>query len=916
MIELETTQQDEANRDQPPVCSQHPGGLDSESHEKFPSVWQGLTGTLIMLCGVILPALAITVTSVVQVEAIWHLMLRHPISTLLQSIFLCAVPTSNYLTWRALVRKDGRNPAQAGIFNGFGTGIAGIVFGITTAAVYLNFPTIDADGNAHPFTFTVLSIVSLFSMSSGLVLWEFLRRSKGTRRARSLSIVYSLIGVMLALAGVALSEAKSAYVRYLEVQASSDNSSLRDAGLKALRSMDCELAMRLECADARTAGLAGLFSHIDPNNMKQIYFAATGKPFHDDRSNNLAAMTDAYLKVHVVGTPIEGLSLVRSAITGDANSDSLSSTVNWTFVFRNKSFSPQEARAELALPPGAVVSGLTLWMDGKPHEAAFGVTDQVKGAYRWVTVNHRDPALVTDLGHGRILLQCYPVPVEGELKARITITTPMSLDSANEAALSLPHLLDQNFAVKSDPEMRLRSNGTLSLGLQGMRRVHNSVGTEQLVGTLKSSDSSASACSIRTPRTASFAPIACLDKHTKSEAYIIENISKTAANIPNHVVVVVDASQSIKSRLNDIESALNSLPKNVDASLIIAKGEENVEPMPLKDGLDALKKMDLPGGEDNLPAMIKAAEEAGEEKGGAVLWIHGPQPSLNGEMYIMAPYTETPVFYELALDNGATDANEFFKNHREIGPFTAIPRNGNVSHDLEHFLSQWKPGSCDYTVRYNVASKDHLPAGARLVTGQQCAEVNAMYGKYLADGYFASGHTKMAADTASTYNLVTSITGAVVLEQPSDYKAFGLTDRNVEPAENAQQMENSGSVNVAQNSQPQDAPALQGAVNGTIGYQGADTTVIRGVNTAGTVRVNNMANLEALLNIIANSLEILGLGYGVGTLLHVAFIKIGSSRPVSSTRVAWAVSAILIGLMLPAMINWLIDSARDANLFS
>ncbi len=57
------------------------------------------------------------------------------------------------------------------------------------------------------------------------------------------------------------------------------------------------------------------------------------------------------------------------------------------------------------------------------------------------------------------------------------------------------------------------------------------------------------------------------------------------------------------------------------------------------------------------------------------------------------------------------------------------------------------------------------------------------------------------------------------------------------------------------------APALQGATNGTIGPQGADATYVTGLNTAGTVRVNNLANLEALLNIIANGMEILGIAW-------------------------------------------------------
>lgn len=45
------------------------------------------------------------------------------------------------------------------------------------------------------------------------------------------------------------------------------------------------------------------------------------------------------------------------------------------------------------------------------------------------------------------------------------------------------------------------------------------------------------------------------------------------------------------------------------------------------------------------------------------------------------------------------------------------------------------------------------------------------------------------------------------------------------------------------------SPILQGATNGTIAPQGGDATVVQGVNTAGTVRVNNLANLAACGNL-------------------------------------------------------------------
>jgi hypothetical protein len=111
------------------------------------------------------------------------------------------------------------------------------------------------------------------------------------------------------------------------------------------------------------------------------------------------------------------------------------------------------------------------------------------------------------------------------------------------------------------------------------------------------------------------------------------------------------------------------------------------------------------------------------------------------------------------------------------------------------------------------------------------------------------------------------------------------------------------------------APMLQGATNGTIGPQGADATVIQGVNTAGTVRVNNLANLEALLNIIANGMEILGIAWGGPTMI-MGFMHMAAGTQDAMKRVLWGACGVTGGLATPGCINWLVASARDANLFS
>ncbi|HMO21728.1 MAG TPA: hypothetical protein PKC98_12270, partial [Candidatus Melainabacteria bacterium] len=122
-------------------------------------------------------------------------------------------------------------------------------------------------------------------------------------------------------------------------------------------------------------------------------------------------------------------------------------------------------------------------------------------------------------------------------------------------------------------------------------------------------------------------------------------------------------------------------------------------------------------------------------------------------------------------------------------------------------------------------------------------------------------------------------------------------------------------INEAENN-----PILQGSTNGTIGPQGGDATAIMGVNTAGTLRVNNLANLEAMLNILVNGIEILGLATG-GLMLASVFFP--SNNETNAFFKASVGNKLLVGLCLilgalsaPGVVNYFVASARDANLFS
>jgi hypothetical protein len=114
------------------------------------------------------------------------------------------------------------------------------------------------------------------------------------------------------------------------------------------------------------------------------------------------------------------------------------------------------------------------------------------------------------------------------------------------------------------------------------------------------------------------------------------------------------------------------------------------------------------------------------------------------------------------------------------------------------------------------------------------------------------------------------------------------------------------------------APILQGATNGTISPQGLEqaggSIVVNGVNTAGTVRGNNLANAEAMANVIANFIEILGIGGG-SCILIGCLVRGKSALNGGKTMLILAVAAIAIGVAAPIFLNWFLSELHHTCIF-
>ena len=163
-----------------------------------------------------------------------------------------------------------------------------------------------------------------------------------------------------------------------------------------------------------------------------------------------------------VGAAIEGLDLGSSRLDGAVYPKDRLAAVDWTITFRNRTQSAHEARAEVQLPRGGVVSGVSLWVKDVEQPGTFWGAKEVRKAYQAVVAVRRDPMLVTWRGDGRVMMQCFPVPAEGEMKIKLSITAP--LDEFGKVAM--PQFNERNFGIRRSAPVWVDVEGATRSGEQ------------------------------------------------------------------------------------------------------------------------------------------------------------------------------------------------------------------------------------------------------------------------------------------------------------------------------------------------------------------------------------------------------------------------------------------------------------------
>jgi hypothetical protein len=571
----------------------------------------------------------------------------------------------------------------------------------------------------------------------------------------------------------------------------------RARALWVLRTLGSEEALLEACyASTRRYSLIGLFlaqdMPVQPEDARRVYYRVAGRTFNasarpEARPGHLMrgwGDDDEDRASDEVGGRVPGLSLATSSLEGSVDADAALGYLEWTLEFGTTEPGQHEARMLVQLPPGAGVSRVTLYIDGEPREAAFAGTGKVRAAYTQVVRRSMDPLLVTAKPGDRVQVQAFPIVQGKPMRIKLGISAPLLLEDAGRVgALPLPAVLERNFDVGESfrHAARIESRRPLT-SLGGAAALARDDGVHEWLGSLSDGQWQAHESTLRVARDGAPA-LAWSPDLLKPEAFTVrQRVEEVLSPKPARLLVVVDGSKGMEPALEELAAALSAVPDGVELAVLAARdGVEELVPLRrVEAGVRALaaerlRGLSTVGGQDTTPALARAWTLLGAEGPGTVLWVHGAQPlspeSDVAELRLSGPRRAEVVDVQVAP--GPNAAMQVLPAH--VSP-RSLPRTGALREDLTRLFSTW--GTLQpVLVRERVAAGADAQQGAR--TSPHLARLWARdeVARLLARGREELRDEALAL--AVSHQLVTGVSGAVVLERQEQYDAAGLSP--VEP---------------------------------------------------------------------------------------------------------------------------------------
>ncbi|MDX2107167.1 MAG: VIT domain-containing protein [Candidatus Melainabacteria bacterium] len=634
------------------------------------------------LFGVILPALAL------YFEICTHTMagvLFDPFPTPWHVLLFSFIPLSNLIVFLAVRFNMVSFYAITSLMSGFAMGIAilySLMFATKLPAIgstFIHHSELSFLIIFHPLLYAPLfAIAPLFN--AGHVITLLAARQKAFFDGDQLKHFGHIVILIMVLS----IEAPSTITRiYLSKAINYSNSAKLINGFDSdsinwLRSWGNREVMLRACYErsGRATDILGSFyedQHPVPiENARELFYVVTGQAFnevaipasfrstlkhtgamHDASGLNGNADDEFDIDTDIAGSKVSGfargLSTSDSAITGKIDPKAQIASLDWRCTLENATYVPREARAQIKLPPGACVSGATIWLDGKKKEAQIDERSQARSTYvNAVYTNKKDPLLVSMHGPSTVLVQCYPV-VRGQItKVDLHIVAPLQSFEKNKAQLVLPVFGERNFAFKNENKIKLDCATKFDIK-----------------NNLVEFDSSSQ----------------------------IPPVFQQINSKPDTLYVVVDGSVKMQPYMSEVAEGLKSLPIQDVHIFKVLDGQTNY-----KNAQDAIKDLSVTkctGGQDNSRTLADSMNKLlfKVSRPSAILWIHGPQPvcDSNSALYLnniireLKDSNRRKVIYDYQVVPGSNKLLESMDFEQSASGTREITSTGHPKVDLEHF---------------------------------------------------------------------------------------------------------------------------------------------------------------------------------------------------------------------------------------
>ncbi len=457
----------------------------------------------------------------------------------------------------------------------------------------------------------------------------------------------------------------------------------------------------------------------------------------------------------VIGKRQQGLELGESALDARVKTADGYGYYEWTMVFDNRTADRKEARAAIQLPLYSVVSKASLWVDGEEREAAYGTTAHVRSVYKQIVQRRRDPLLVTMIGPDQVQLQCFPVPAQSSMKVRLGITCPLV-----DGKLQVPRFIETNFDIPDNLQH--------SIWVEG-----DATGRAVVAGT--DEQDAGHQLTLSNDMLSRLDTFFQFDTDTPQQ-YVFDNGALTLTrlgekSITNPPVLVVDGRDDVFDRFGDLQ--WSSMP----FSAVIVAHPFGYSVWDGKQDLgEFMADQSTHGGVNPCPALVRAISDARSKKA-PIVWLHGSLPSaVRDDLALEQTLRRGDDHIVVTCVAVSGEINSLVSDLTYMRWFKPIAPTGNFADDVHAAVAI-------ASEQYAVAD-GQIPLGGQPSSGFAFTQADTvgmshpyrlfLYSEIMNDWY---AHGKVPADLkhqALVSRLVTPVSGAVVLESQSQYRAADL----------------------------------------------------------------------------------------------------------------------------------------------